>query len=239
MNSTWPAGFSPLFFLFVADATCAQPIPNRTLPKVEPPKTVLEFQVNPTSQELLRARVFEEPLVPVGGEPTPAENAALAVALTSYSRRNSSGDFASLTRFLQKHPQSPWRAALLTDLGLEYYNTAYYSLALDAWAEAWSLAKGATEPKAKALADRAAGELAYMYARLGRLSELESLLKSVEGRVFLGPATERISGARQGLANMQNRPEIAFRCGPLALHRLKLSLNPKDSGDAAIYKSAS
>src|SRR3989442_4577946 len=57
--------------------------------------------------------------------------------------------------------------------------------------------------------------------------------------VFLGPATERISGARQGLANMQNRPEIAFRCGPLALHRIKLSLNPKDSGDAAIYKSAS
>ncbi|PYJ60145.1 MAG: peptidase C39, bacteriocin processing [Verrucomicrobia bacterium] len=239
MNSTSPAGVSLLVFLFVADATCAQPIPNRTLPKLEPPKTVLEFQVNPTPQELFRARVFEEPLVVVGGEPTPAENAALAVALTSYSRRNSSDDFASLTRFLQQHPQSPWRAALLTDLGLEYYNTAHYSLALDAWAEAWALAKDATEPKGKAIADRAAGELAYMYARLGRMAELDRLLKSVEGRVFTGPATERISGARQGLSNMKDRPEIAFRCGPLALHRIKLSLNPKDGGDAAIYKSAS
>src|SRR3989442_5418823 len=55
--------------------------------------------------------------------------------------------------------------------------------------------------------------------------------------VFLGPATERISGARQGLANMQNRPEIAFRCGPLALHRIKLSLNPKDSGRSEEHTS--
>ncbi len=239
MNSTWRAGVLPLVVLFVADATWAQSIPNRTLPKVEPPKTVLEFQAIPTPQELFRARVFEEPLVPLGGEPTPAENAALAAALSGYSRRASPDDFGNLTGFLQTHPHSSWRAALLTDLGLEYYNTAHYSLALDAWAEAWSLAKENTEPKAKAIADRAAGELAYMYARLGRMSELESLLKSVEGRVFLGPATERISGARQGLANMKDRPEIAFRCGPLALHRIKLSLNPKDGGDAAIYKSAS
>ena len=53
-----------------------------------------------------------------------------------------------------------------------------------------------------------------MHARLGRMTELDALLRSVEGRVFAGPATERISGAREGLSNMQTRPEIAFRCGP-------------------------
>jgi hypothetical protein len=70
-------------------------------------------------------------------------------------------------RVNQASPQSPWTAALLTGLGLEYYNTAYYSRALDAWALAWALAKDATDAHGKAIGDRAAGELAYMYARLG------------------------------------------------------------------------
>ena len=58
---------------------------------------------------------------------------------------------------------SPWRGALLTCLGLEYYKTAYYSRALEAWEKAWPLAKDATDIKGKAIADRAVGELALMY----------------------------------------------------------------------------
>ena len=33
-------------------------VPNRTLPKVDPPTTELSFSVSPTVQELFRARVF-------------------------------------------------------------------------------------------------------------------------------------------------------------------------------------
>jgi hypothetical protein len=197
--------------------------PNRTLPKVNPPKTGLEFSANPTTQEISRARVFEEPLVPIGGEPSAEENAALAAALLGYSKRSGPDDFASLTGFLERHPGTPWRAALLTCLGIEYYNTAHYSLALDAWEKAWPLAKDATDGRGKAIADRAAGELAYMYARLGRMTELEALLKSVEGRTFVGAATEKITGAREGLWNMRNTPEISFKCGPYALQRILLS----------------
>jgi RHS repeat-associated protein len=213
---------------------------NRTVPQVEPPKTALEFSASPTPMELFRARVFEEPLVPVGGEPSPAENAALAAALLGYSNRSGPDDFSSLTGFLETHPQSPWAAALLTDLGLEYYNTAHYSLALEAWGKAWPLGKGARDARGVAVADRAVGELAYMYARLGRMTELDALLKSVQGRTFTGPATEKINGAREGLWTMQNRPEVAFRCGPLALQRIKLSLNPQDPGDMEkIFNSVS
>src|SRR5437899_2204170 len=104
---------------------------NRTVPRVEPPKTALEFSANPTSDDLFRARLFEEPLVPIGAEPTAAENAALATALLGYAKRSSPDDFSSLNDFLESHPRSPWRAALLTDLGLEYYHTAHYSLALE------------------------------------------------------------------------------------------------------------
>ena len=48
-----------------------------------------------------------------------AENSALASALTSYAKREGLDDFSSLTGFLETHPQSPWRAALLLDLGLD------------------------------------------------------------------------------------------------------------------------
>ncbi|MBL9169181.1 MAG: hypothetical protein JNN07_15685 [Verrucomicrobiales bacterium] len=207
-------------------ATPDKPIsPNRTLPKVTPARSGLTFSTNPTTQELSRARVFEEPLAPIGGEPTAADNAALAAALLGYVGRSGPDDFTSLTGFLERHPSSPWQAAVLTCLGLEYYNTAHYSLALRAWESAWSQAKQASDNKGKAIADRAVGELAYLYARLGRMTELEALLRSVESRPLTGAATERIAGAREGLWNMQNRPEVSFKCGPYALMQI-LKLNP-------------
>ena len=212
---------------------------NRTVPKVGPPPAGLMFSAQPTPQEFFRARVFDEPLVPIGGEPTRAENAALATALLGYSQRIGPDDFSSLTRFLREHPGSVWSASLLTDLGIEYYNTAHYSLALEAWARAWALAKDAADPKGKAIADRAVGELAGLYARLGRMTELEPLLKSVEGREFIGAATELISGARGGLSEMKERPEVSFRCGPLALHRIMLSVDPQHPRTTIIFNSAS
>ena len=212
---------------------------NRAVPNVEPPKTTLEFSASPTIQEISRARVFEEPLVPIGGEPSANENVALAAALLSYAKRSGPDDFISLTEFLEKHPQSPWRAALLTDLGLAYYNTAHYSLALEAWREAWALGQKATDAKGKFLADRAVCELAGLYSRLGRMTELEALLKSIEKRMFIGGATERINMAREALWSMQNRPEVSFRCGPLALQSIKRSLNPHSPVEMEIFNSAS
>src|SRR5260221_2988907 len=215
--------------------------PNRSLPKLDPPPGHLEFSASPSSEDFYRAHVFDDPLVPVNGEPSSAENAALSAALLEYSHRTSTDDFSSLTGFLKTHPRSSCRASLLLNLGLEYYRAAYYSRALEAWAQAWTLSQGATDLRGKALADRAAGELAYLYGRLGRMAELTPLLKSVENRAFSGPATERISSARAGLYQMQERPEISFRCGPLALQRIKLSVDPDHAGPAtrAMYQSAS
>lgn len=223
----------------LADEAAGRVSPNRTLPNVSPPKTGLEFSANPTVQEIFRARVFEEPLVPIGGEPSADENTALAAALLGYSKHSGQDDFASLTGFLEKHPKSPWRAALLTDLGLEYYNTAHYSLALEAWQEAWELGQKATDARGKFLADRAVCELAGLYSRLGRMDELEALLKSVEKRGFIGGATERINIAREALWSMQNEPEVSFRCGPLALQSIKRSLGPQAPIEKAIFDSAS
>ncbi len=213
--------------------------PNPTLPKVEPPKTEPTFSAIPTTEEIFRAHVFAEPLVPVGGEPTAAENSALTAALLHYAKRSGPDDFSALTGFLSEHPQSPWKAALLTDLGLEYYNTAHYSLAISAWSNSWALLTNATDRKGLAVVDRAFGELINMDARLGRMDEIERLLKSVGNHPLLGPAAERVVEAREALWNMQNRPEISFRCGPLALRSIRLALNMNGSSDMEILKSAS
>jgi RHS repeat-associated protein len=214
-------------------------IPNRSVPAVEPPAASLKFSDNPTTEEIFRAHIFQEPLVPVGGVPTAQESAALANALLAYARRSGPDDFLALTGFLKRHPQSPWKAALLTDLGLEYYNTAHFSLAIDAWRQAWAFSTNATNRKAEAVVDRAFGELINMDARLGRMDEMQTLLKSVEKRPMLGPAAERVVEAREALWSMQNQPEISFRCGPLALRSIRIALNKDGSSDAEILKSAS
>lgn len=162
-------------------------------------------------------------------DPLQIETAALATALWDYAQQSDPDDFSSLTRFVDTYPTSSWNAALLTNLGIEYHNRGYYSKALEVWSQAWELAKDITELKGKAIADRAVGELAYLYGRLGRIAELDVLLESVKGRAFGGPATEKIVGSREGLVMMKTRPEICFRCGPLALHRIQLAVNPENS----------
>jgi len=220
-------------------AVNSAPAPNRTRPNVEPPRTVLEFSANPTVEEIFRAHVFQEPLVPVGGEPTAAENADLAAALSGYAKRSGPDDFSALKGFLEAHPQSSWAAALLTDLGFEYYNTAHYSLAMDAWSNAWSQAGQARDAKAVALVNRAFGELLRMDSRLGRMDELERLLSSTGNQPLPGQASQRVVDAREALWDMKNRPQIAFRCGPMALRSIRIALGLPGSSDTEIFKSAS
>jgi RHS repeat-associated protein len=216
--------------------------PNRTIPAHGPPPSRFSLSVRPTKEEIFRSHAFSEPLIPAGGEPSLDENAALATALATYAKRASADDFSSLTEFLRKHPQSAWAASLLTNLGFEYYNTAHYSRALDAWSRAWQLTRTSAVPLVKVLADRAGGEFANLSAKLGRMSELESFFASVEDRVFQGPSAERVAVARAGLSQMTARPEVSFRCGPLALDRIRRATAPEQADRKAfdtIFQSAS
>ena len=60
---------------------------NRSVPKVTPPPLMPRFSLRPTQEELFQARVFGEPLTPVGGDPSPQQNAALARSLEGYLSR--------------------------------------------------------------------------------------------------------------------------------------------------------
>ena len=76
--------------------------------------------------------------------------------------------------------------------------------------------------------------------RLGQMTELDALLKSVEGHAFSGSATERITGAREGLWNMQNPPgdclPLRTLCPPPDQALALIQQNP---GTELIYTSAS
>ncbi len=95
------------FILFVACAFAA--------PKVVPPSQNIS-----SVEEIFNLRVFSEPLVPIGGEPSAEENRALVDALNQYDSRSNQDDFSSLRSFVSSHPASKWAASLLTDMGIEY-----------------------------------------------------------------------------------------------------------------------
>jgi RHS repeat-associated protein len=212
---------------------------NRTIPQVQPPSLTPVFSLNTTDFEIFRSGVFIEPLVPMS-EPTSAtENRALADALLAFHDRKHPDDVSSVLQFLNQHPTSSWRVSLLVNLGLIYRKTGYFSRALDAGEEAWSLSKNENGRKAQAMADRALGELAELNARLGRFERLEPLLAEIEGRNIRGSVTEQITGAREGFSAMNDRPGMAFRCGPFALARIRDYQNPGTNYSATIQAAQS
>ncbi len=212
---------------------------NRTAPQVQAPSSKPQFGENPTDEEIFRARVFEEPLVPASGTVIPLENKALALALLAYANRSSQDDVGAITGFLSAYPASRWNVALWTNLGIVYRNSGWYSKALAAWEQAWALGKHEQESRVHALVDRAAGELARLNSNLGRLSRLETLLSELGAREVRGPATELLSAARNGMWMMQQKPELSFRCGPMALDSIQNLRGMKKESQELLFHSQS
>jgi RHS repeat-associated protein len=178
------------------------------------------FSSPPTDAEFFRARVFDEPLIPLPGPRVAAEDSALAKTILARARAGASEDVSAFEAFLTRYPGSRWKGALLLDMGIVYRRTGYITRALDGWEQAWGLLKGETDLRLRALADRAVGELAELSSRLGRYDRLERLFSEIEGRDVRGPASEKIVAAKEGFAVMQKEPERAFLCGPFGLDRI-------------------
>jgi RHS repeat-associated protein len=170
----------------------------------------------------LRAAHFAEPLVPTRPT-TQDEDQQLLQAALAYERRGDPDDFTRLTGFLFTHPESGWRVALLTNLGLSYLHYGYFSRALEAWEAAWRDGKELTELEPRALVDRAFGEVVRLHAALGHVEHLAALLDEIGDRPVSGPATEAVQISRETLWVMRNDPKHLFLCGPMALKRLMLA----------------
>jgi RHS repeat-associated protein len=213
--------------------------PVLLVPTVGAVATNLSFSPSPTTAEISAARVFEEPLIPMWGDPSPAENQAIATALVLFSQRERADDFSALEGFLANQVSYNWYAAVSYALGWEYYHTGYYSKAINAWEEAWNWAEFDWDPKSKELGDRIVGELARMHSRIGGFERLEEILSAVADRPVSGHGAECLAGAKQALWLMKNRPEVSFRCGPLALASIQRHVHGKKGVEKAIFESAS
>src|SRR5439155_23979050 len=104
-----------------------------------------------------------------------------------------------------------------------YYHYGYFSRAIDSFEHAWEEGKSVTEPRGRALVDRAVAELARMHARVGHAERLTALFGEIGDRHVTGSATERLTPAREGRWLMNNQPGNAFLCGPFALKNLLLA----------------
>jgi RHS repeat-associated protein len=188
-------------------------------PSVQAAASVQEAMPEPA--KLVPVSGFTEPLVATGPT-TPEEDTALKEATQAFSDpANATQDFpdaaAPLLAFLAKYPNSHWAMALQTNLGTGFYQSGYYSRALEAWQQAWDAGKTSTIPEAARLTDKAVGELAEMHARVGHADELDKLFAGIGPRPISGAATELLAGAKQGLATFRNDPGMAYLCGPKAL----------------------
>src|SRR5579859_2071315 len=131
----------------------------------------LKFSAAATDDEFLRTGLFIEPLAPTSGTST-RENRELAQALLAYRdlvRRTGSEDAVEpLLSFLDRHPDSAWKPALLLDLGIVYRQTGHFSKALQAWQTGWRQTRDLTDPHGYAIANAMVARLSQLEAYLGR-----------------------------------------------------------------------
>jgi len=153
-------------------------IPKGALASNEPLTAV--FSAEPTDEEIFRAHFFEEPLVTMEGSYSAKENQALVYALAVYSQHAVPDDLSAITGFLKEYPQSRWRGALLTDLGLVYRRYGYFTKATACFNEAWDLMRQSREPKVNLLANRALAEVICIYSWLSDADKIEALHKQIK-----------------------------------------------------------
>lgn len=179
---------------------------------------------------------FDEQFVPV--RPVSAlEKASLIDAIDRQVRLGLDDDVSVLETHARSELGEPYRLSMLVNLGLHHYRLGHFSRALAVWKEAWSLRNQAVQGQAKAMADRAVGELIRMHARLGHDADVAALLEQIKDRPLSGPATEAVAGAREGLWAMRNNPGVAYLCGPMAARNVLELLKPEDTKGRELLQS--
>lgn len=222
-----------------ADETTSAPTPaqvdvNRTRPQVQRPPLYPVFSRVASDEEIFRARVFGEPLNPVGGSGTAPENQALSAAIMTYLKTGDPELTEPLEAFLRSYPQSVWRASLLANLGMVYERTGHFGRAERALEEAWGVAKEASDRVGRVVADQALGELLDLRMQFGHVDGLEAVLEEVGEREVLGGAMERVRDARASAWGLRNQHEKALPSGPIALERLLIKIRPGERRHEAI-----
>lgn len=185
------------------------------------------------SPELDPNRIYLRPVKAVS-EP---ERAAFSRFLERFSNRTERDDFSTADEFLREHPRGAWSLALRLRLAEEFYNTGWYSRAIRTLEELWAERGRDGTADGAVLTTRAGVQLAELYARLGRTEDAEAVVAVLEKGTVATDDLETLRGVQQGLATRQRRPEAAFRCGAVALERVRVFLQSTNAGHPALLNS--
>jgi len=123
---------------------------NRTIPPTVPAPGLPHFSSPPLDVEITRVRVFDEPLIPMGGPSDATEDSELAGLIFETIQSKSPESATKFEAFLSSHPDSRWNGSLLLGLGVVYRRTGYFMRALDSWERSWALLKNETDPRLRA-----------------------------------------------------------------------------------------
>ena len=222
------SGEAALAMLKLAEPAPQEPVTvNKTVPDVEPPPQYPTFSPSPTDEELFKARVFGEPLIPENGESNNAENQALAQAITTYLYGGDSEALEPLEGVVTAFPKSRWRVAVQANVGSWYRKKGYFTRAQRNLTEAWQLGKHSDTDGVRRLAEFAAGELMQIHMQFGQVDPLEALVTEFEGRELTGGITEKLSAARATAWGLRNDHANAIPSGAVALQRVRLDKHHK------------
>jgi RHS repeat-associated protein len=191
---------------------------NRTKPNLAKPTYAVAFGAAPTAESITAAHLFAEPLIPVGAAPSVDDNVLLARTLEQYAAAGLRAHRAQvLEDYLAAAPASPWRASVAANLGSVLSKEGYFSRAAKYWTLAWDLGKSATQPRERAVAAYALGELVTHHMAFGQVDALQARLNELGEFPISGSAASRIEMARDGLWVLLNRHDVAIFSGPTAL----------------------
>ncbi len=207
----------------IADFQASNVRVNRTVPTVTAPALSTTFSETPTTDEIKAARFFTEPLVPLGAEPSEAENVAIGRALEAFVARANREDASALLAYLDAYPATPWRASLVANIATLYARNGYFSRASALWEQAWNLAKTASDPAGQAVADFAVAHWLQQATVFGQVERLQARLAEIGERDIRGPAGALVTAAREGLDFLMKHHDKATFSGPEAVKALAAS----------------
>ena len=204
-------------------------VANRKVPLVRPPDLTVHFGDEPSTIELMRARVLPEPMRPTSS-PSLSDNRAVAQALESYAGVGiTNGGVDQLEAFVTSHRSSPWRATLLANLGTIRQDEGYVLSRSSILGGSLGMARYGTDGYSRAVADYAIGERLKQAALFGQEPVLTTRLKELEGRTVRGTAVNRVTSAREALWFLTHAHDQAILSGPEALKAIVRERHPSDT----------
>ncbi len=183
-------------------------------------------------EQITAMPAFMEPVIWVGTQPpSESESQRLWEALKSLKKPGKADRLKEVEGFLTDYPDSAWIPSLKANLAVFHRSMGRYSAALHSWEEAWERVRSADDTNAKLVGDYVLAQWTSLLSSLGRLEQLDALIKETRGRRFARLEWEKMfASARQQTEVMRRNPGISYRCGTYALMQVIEAMGPIPRG---------